>query len=179
MAALDGSSAEQSRQSETVAQLLTLRLAEAVASRELLLHELTAVIRQETKCDSIVILEADSSSKQRVVISHGLDEGRTAKLATALDGVQTDKQLKSIAEETNSAVINLKPEQRGPCHAGNFCRARLRSWGGLSLDPLLRIVELGRMYARLRERNRSSQQGEESDPAGASLMPGLFIPVRR
>ena len=43
--ALDRNAPDQSRQNETVAQLLTLRLAEAVASRELLLHELAAVVR--------------------------------------------------------------------------------------------------------------------------------------
>src|SRR5205807_312618 len=73
-AALDGSTVVQSRQSETVAQLLTLRLAEAVASRELLLHELAAVIRQETNCDSVVIFEPHSDAKQRVVIAHGLNQ---------------------------------------------------------------------------------------------------------
>ena len=59
-AALDRTAPDQLRQSETVAQLLTLRLAEAVASRELLLHELAAVIRQETNCRRVMIFEPDA-----------------------------------------------------------------------------------------------------------------------
>jgi transcriptional regulator with GAF, ATPase, and Fis domain/tetratricopeptide (TPR) repeat protein len=174
LAALDERTAKQSRQSETVTQLLTLRLAEAVASRELLLHELTAVIRQETKCDSIVILEADSSnSKQRVVVSYGLDQDRTTKLATAFSGVQTDKQIKAIAEKADAAVINLRPSNAVQATLVISPRQAAQPVGGLSLDPLLRIVELGMDVCALR--NRSSQQGpQESDLASASLMPGFI-----
>src|SRR6266850_5661698 len=50
---LDQTRPQQLLQRDTVVQLLTLRLAEAVASRELLLRELAAVIRQETNCSRI------------------------------------------------------------------------------------------------------------------------------
>jgi DNA-binding NtrC family response regulator/tetratricopeptide (TPR) repeat protein len=175
-AALDQRTIEQSRPSETVAQLLTLRLAEAVASRELLLHELAAVIRQETKSDSVVILEADSSnSKQRVIVGHGLDKDQTEKLATALGAVQTDKQLKAFGEKNNAAVIILKPSNAVPATVMISPRQAGELNGGLSLDPFLRIVELGMDVCALRERNRSGQQGApESGLAGASLMPGFI-----
>src|SRR2546430_5083665 len=79
-ASLDRSVAADSRRSETIAQLLTLRLAEAVASRELLLHELVAVIRQETKAKRIVIVEPNAEV-QRVVIAHGCDRTAGERLA--------------------------------------------------------------------------------------------------
>jgi len=41
------------------AQLLTLRLAEAVASRELLLRELVAVLHQEMRSRRVLVAEAD------------------------------------------------------------------------------------------------------------------------
>src|SRR6185503_16253123 len=82
-ATLDRTTHAQSRHSETVAQLLTLRLAEAVASRELLLHELAAVIRQETRCKSLAILD-----EQRVIVSHGLNDAESVKLAGAIRGAQ-------------------------------------------------------------------------------------------
>jgi DNA-binding NtrC family response regulator/tetratricopeptide (TPR) repeat protein len=174
-AALDQNTVEP-RHSETVAQLLTLRLAEAVASRELLLHELAAVIRQETKSDSVVILEADSSdSKQRVIVGHGLDKDQTGKLAAALEAVQTDKQLKAFGEKNNADVIILKPANALPATVMISPRQAAQLSGGLSLDPLLRIVELGMDVCALRERNRSGQQGApESGLAGASLMPGFI-----
>jgi hydrogenase-4 transcriptional activator len=174
-AALDQSTTRQSRHSETLAQLLTLRLAEAVASRELLLHELAAVIRQETKCDSVAILEANSNTKQRIVVSHGLDQDQMAQLTTALGGVQTDKQLKSIGDKADTAVIMMKPSNAPPAMLVISPSHAAQLDGGLSLDPLLRIVELGMDVCALRERNRSSQQGAtESQTTGASLMPGFI-----
>jgi transcriptional regulator with GAF, ATPase, and Fis domain/Tfp pilus assembly protein PilF len=174
-AALDQSTTRQSRHTETVAQLLTLRLAEAVASRELLLHELTAVIRQETKSQSVAIFEADSSNKkQRLVVSHGFDQDQAAKLATALEGLQRDNQIKSIAEKTNSAVIPLKPSNAPHATLVISPPEAAQLTEGLSLDPLLRIVELGMDVCALRERNRSSQGAQESALAGASIMPGFI-----
>ncbi|MCV4614924.1 hypothetical protein OFM04_34030, partial [Escherichia coli] len=48
----------------TLSQILTLRLAEAVASRELLLRELAAVVYQETDCRYAILLEPDRESKE-------------------------------------------------------------------------------------------------------------------
>jgi DNA-binding NtrC family response regulator/tetratricopeptide (TPR) repeat protein len=174
-AALDQSTAKSSRHGETVAQLLTLRLAEAVASRELLLHELAAVIRQETQDAGVLILDADSpNSNQRVVVSHGLDQDQTAKLAATLGPVRTDEQLEPIAKRMNATVINLKPGNAPHATVIISPRRAAQLEGGLSLDPLLRIVELGMDVCALRERNRSSQGSQESELAGASIMPGFI-----
>ena len=175
-AALDQTSARQSRHNDTIAQLLTLRLAEAVASRELLLHELAAVIRQETRCDSILIYEADStSSKPRVVVNHGLNEAQVSKLVSGLGGVQTDSQLKSFAEKANAAVITLRPTNAPHATLLISPTQAARLGESLSLDPLLRIAELGMDLCALRERNRSSQSGsEESDLMSTTLMPGFI-----
>ena len=175
-AALDQTAANQSRHSDTIAQLLTLRLAEAVASRELLLHELAAVIRQESRCHSIVISEVDpTSSKPRVVVNHGLSEAQLAKLADALGGVKTGSQLKSFAERANVAAINLKPANAPNATLLISPRQAAQLGEGLSLDPLLRIAELGMDVCALRERNRSSQSGaEDSELTSTSLMPGFI-----
>src|SRR6185436_16002541 len=106
---------------------------------------------------------------------HGLSEAGAAKLANALDGVQTDKQLRSLAERSGAAAIVLKPTNAthatlliSPAQAAEL-------GGGLSLDPLLRIVELGMDVCALRERNRTNQSGsEESELTSASLMPGII-----
>ncbi|MFN2576101.1 MAG: sigma 54-interacting transcriptional regulator [Pyrinomonadaceae bacterium] len=174
-AALDGSTAEQPRQSETVAQLLTLRLAEAVASRELLLHELAAVIRQETNCDSVVIFEPQSDSKQRIVIAHGLDQQQSSGLATRIAAVTSNTQRESLARKLHAAIITLKASNAAPATLIISPREAAELTGGLSLDPLLRIVELGLDVCALRERNRTSQgRGEETDLAGSGLMPGFI-----
>lgn len=171
--ALDRSTPKPLRSSETVAQLLTLRLAEAVASRELLLHELAAVIRQETACDGVMILEPDTTgAKQRVVLSHGLDDRQTAAMLKALPGSRKEA---GAIENLNAAVIPLRPSNAPPATLIVAPPDAAQMRDGLSLDPLLRIVELGMDVCALRERNRSSQYAaEESDLTSASLMPGFI-----
>ena len=176
VAALMENGDERSRRGDTVAQLLTLRLAEAVASRDLLLHELSAVIRQETKCDRVLVFEKDpAEAKLRVVISHGFNETEIAELAGRLEGIDTDKQTKPFLEESGVAAITLKPANAPHVILIMSPGEAAQLGDGLSLEPLLRIVELGLDLCALRDRNRAHQSGaEESDLAGTSLMPGFI-----
>ena len=96
-AALDRNAPDQSRQNETVAQLLTLRLAEAVASRELLLHELAAVVRQETNCRRVMILEPDANG-QRVVVAHGYSPDESSALAAHYVALKPDAPIEPFAK---------------------------------------------------------------------------------
>jgi DNA-binding NtrC family response regulator/tetratricopeptide (TPR) repeat protein len=172
--ALDETAGEPSRQSETVAQLLTLRLAEAVASRELLLHELAAVIRQETRCDKVLIAEVDATeAKQRIVIAHGMKPNDSAAVVAELN--QAGNQLKSLARKYNAAVISLKPGNAPPATLMIVPPQAAQLAGGLSIEPLLRIVELGMDVCALRERDRSAHgRAHELELAGTSLMPGFI-----
>ena len=173
-AELDRTAPDSTRRSETVAQLLTLRLAEAVASRELLLRELAAVIRQETNCRRVVIVEPDGEA-QRVVIAHGFDKNQSEKLAVEFAAITRDAQIDSFAKRNDAARINLKSMNAPPATVMISPRDRASLPGGLSLDPLLRVVELGLDVCALREHTRVSQgSGEESTSAGASLMPGFI-----
>ena len=111
--ALDHTGPDQSRQNETVAQLLTLRLAEAVASSELLLHELAAVIRQETNCRRVMIFEPDEVV-QRVVVAHGYCRTRASALAAECATLKADAQIEPFAKKRDVAVINLKSSNAPP-----------------------------------------------------------------
>ncbi|MGH9902247.1 MAG: tetratricopeptide repeat protein, partial [Pyrinomonadaceae bacterium] len=89
LADLSRTSAEQRNEPSALAQLLTMRLAEAVASRELLLRELAAVIHQETHASRVLITEADEGGGPRVVVAHGCTNEEGVRLATALDTAKT------------------------------------------------------------------------------------------
>ncbi len=172
--ALDSTGPDQSRQNETVAQLLTLRLAEAVASRELLLHELAAVIQQETNCRRVMILEPDASG-QRVVVAHGYTPDEASVLAADCAALKPDAPIEPLAKKRDVAIINLKSSNAPPATLIISPRDRVKLPGGLSLDPLLRVVELGMDVCALRERSRGNQgPAEETASAGASLMPGFI-----
>ena len=174
-AALDQTKPQQLLQRDAVVQLLTLRLAEAVASRELLLRELAAVIRQETNCNKIVVIEPGEDGHQRVVIAHGFLKNESSALAEEFAEVKGGSQLESFARRQDVAVIALKSANAPPATVLISPRERSELPGGLSLEPLLRVVELGMDVCALRVRGRTGQgPEEESALAGASLMPGFI-----
>ncbi len=174
-AALDQTTPQQLRQRETIAQLLTLRLAEAVASRELLLRELAAVVRQETNSGRVVIIEPDEGDRQRVVIAHGCSRKESEAWAEDYAKLKKDSHGEAFAKKYNLAVINLKPSNAPPATLLISPRDRAELSGGLSLEPLLRVVELGMDVCALRVRTRSASGAEEGSAlAGSGLMPGFI-----
>ena len=174
-AALDRTTPQQLRQREAVLQLLTLRLAEAVASRELLLRELAAVIRQETNCRRVVIIEPEEGDHQHVVVAHGCVTNESTALADEFAALDKDSQREVFARKHNVAIIGLKPSNAPPATLLISPRDRVQLPGGLSLDPLLRVVELGMDVCALRIRSRAGHgPEEESTLAGSSLMPGFI-----
>ncbi|MFS8086004.1 MAG: sigma 54-interacting transcriptional regulator, partial [Acidobacteriota bacterium] len=173
--ALDKTGPQQQRQHETVLQLLTLRLAEAVASRELLLRELAAVIRQETNCRKVLIIEPEEGGLQRVVIAHGCVKNEGSTWANEYASLEKDSQRQAFAKKQNLAVITLKSTNGPPATLMISPRERAQLPGGLSLDPLLCVVELGMDVCALRSRTRSgSDAKKENNLAGSSLMPGFI-----
>lgn len=173
-ASLGRNAAVDSRRSETIAQLLTLRLAEAVASRELLLHELAAVMRQETQAQRIVITEPNADA-QRVVIAHGCDRAEAERLAERFAAAQEDAERRAFARKDDVAVIALEPSNAPPATLLISPSNRADLPGALTLRPLLRIVELGLDLCALRENTRTARAADdEAASAGASLMPGFI-----
>jgi transcriptional regulator with PAS, ATPase and Fis domain/Tfp pilus assembly protein PilF len=174
-ALLDKTGPQQQRQREAVLQLLTLRLAEAVASRELLLRELAAVVRQETNCRKVIIIEPDEGGRQRVVIAHGYVKNEASELADQFASLENDAQSQVFAKKQNLALIALKSTNGLPATLMISPSERAELPGGFSLDPLLRVVELGMDVCALRSRTRSGPDTEEESAlAGASLMPGFI-----
>ena len=174
-AALAQTTPQQIRQRDTVLQLLTLRLAEAVASRELLLRELAAVIRQETNSRRVVIIEPDEGETQRVVIAHGCSRNEIQAWADEFAAVKKEPQREAFARKHNVAIITLRSSNGLPATLLISPPDRAKLPGGLSLDPLLRVVELGMDVCALRVRTRTrSDTGEERALAGSSPMPGFI-----
>ena len=175
LAAHDQTAPQQQRQREAVIQLVTLRLAEAVASRALLLRELAAVIRQETEARRIVIFELGEEQRQEVVIALGCENKQAAALADEFASVNSDSARERFAKKHDAALITLRSSDSLPATLFISPRDRAQFSGGLALGPLLRVVELGMDLCALRERARTGQKAEEDGAlAGASLMPGFI-----
>jgi hydrogenase-4 transcriptional activator len=175
MAALDRTTPRQQRQRDAGVQLLTLRLAEAVASRELLLRELAAVIRQETNARRVFIFEPDEEQRQRVVIAHGWRNKESTALADAFAAHERDSEREPLARKHDAAVITLRPCNALPATLLISPRDCAQLPGGLALEPLLRVVELGMDVCALRARAYAGGSPEqESVLAGSGLMPGFI-----
>ncbi|OLE51517.1 MAG: hypothetical protein AUG51_22300 [Acidobacteria bacterium 13_1_20CM_3_53_8] len=175
LASLDRNAPERQRESSALTQLLTLRLAEAVASRELLLRELVAVIHQETGASRVVIFEPGGAGKLKTVFAHGSTSTESERIAEQLFGWEDAGERKILEKKLDASIITLRSSNSTPAILFTSPRERAQFPGGVSLEPLLRVVELGMDVCALRARAQSGHGTEVQDTlTGSSLMPGFI-----
>lgn len=163
------------RPSTVVSQLLTVRLAEATASRELLFRELVAVLQQESKARKIIIAEPNDQKRLYPFITHGYSPDESSELVEKFNVAHLKNDDRTFARTKNLSVIHLRPSNAP--HAWLIINpssgAVLNDDG--SLQPLIRVVELGLDVISLREKDKSAPVEEESSPyTSQSLMPGFI-----
>ncbi len=175
LANLDRTTPERTEEQSALTQLLTLRLAEAVTSRELLLRELVAIMRQETSAKCVMITEPGEHDEQRVVIAQGCTPAESAKLASQMDQATDEQSQAAFAKKNDAALLHLRPSHALPATLYLSPRNRAKLPGGLSLDPLLRVAELGMDVCALRGGSqKGSRVQQPAEMTGASLMPGFI-----
>ncbi len=174
LAALDRNAPERRDEPSALTQLLTLRLAEAVASRELLLRELASVLHQETRARQVLITEAGEGNRPKVVASHGLTNDEGERLAQAMAELNTEAERERFASGKDAAITLLRATNAAP--ALLYLAPRAASLPeGISLQPLLRVVELGMDVCGLRERERAGRGPQEQTTyVDQSLLPGFI-----
>lgn len=172
---LDRFAPERSEEHAALPQLLTLRLAEAVTSRELLLRELAAIMRQETNAKRVVITEPGEHNRRRVVISHGSTPAESTKIAEDMDQLSDDEALARYAKKNDAAILQLRSSHAPPATLYISPRSRATLPGGLSVEPLIRVAELGMDVCALRAgAQKGSGVQQPAALAGTSLMPGFI-----
>jgi hydrogenase-4 transcriptional activator len=175
LANLDRSAPGRSQEQSALTQLLTLRLAEAVASRELLLRELAAVMSQETNAKKVLIIEKGENNQQRTVIAHGWNPRESGTIAAEVSQLRDDDARERYAKAHDTVVIPLRPSNAAPATLCLSPRSRANVPGAISLDPLLRVVELGMDVCALRAgTNKGSGTQQSAELTGTSLMPGFI-----
>ncbi|MEP6946465.1 MAG: sigma 54-interacting transcriptional regulator [Acidobacteriota bacterium] len=163
------------RANSVVSQLLTVRLAEATASRELLFRELVAVLQQESNAKRIIIAQLNEQKRLYPFITHGYSPQESNDLVGKLNDAQQNDNVKSFSRTKNVAVIPLRSTAGAPA----FLLMNPQSGAVLSddssLNPLLRVVELGMDLVALREKDKSQPtETDESPYTSNSLMPGFI-----
>lgn len=174
LAALDRSRPVKAQESSTLMQLLTLRMAEASASRELLLAELSSMLHQEMRARLVIISEPDEEQHERVVVSHGGTTEDVFVIVKAFEKLKTEKERERFSSERNITIKMLHAPNAKPAALLISPRnATLPS--GVSLDPLLRVAELGLDVCALREKDRSMRGShEQAGHEDQSLLPGFI-----
>jgi DNA-binding NtrC family response regulator/tetratricopeptide (TPR) repeat protein len=175
LANLDQNTPERSQEQSALTQLLTLRLAEAVASRELLLRELAAVMSQETSAQRVLIVEDGDNNQPRVVVSHGWSPAEGARIAEEVKRLPDEGSRERYQRSRDIAIVALRSTNAPPATLFLAPRGGATLPGSLSLEPLLRVVELGMDVCALRAgttKGTGTQQSAEQ--TGTSLMPGFI-----
>jgi hydrogenase-4 transcriptional activator len=154
---LDGEAPDRRTDPLALSQLLTLRLVNAAASRELLLHELAAVLHQESIAERIMIAEAHPDGHFHKVASYGLSFDECNLLARDLQDVRNDEHCALYGTKHNASVILLRPQNAQPAVLFIGPRTDELLLDGLSLDPLLRVTTMGLEICALRDRVPGAQ----------------------
>ncbi|HEX7332970.1 MAG TPA: sigma 54-interacting transcriptional regulator, partial [Pyrinomonadaceae bacterium] len=171
---LDGEAPDRRTDPVALSQLLTLRLVNAAASRELLLHELAAVLHQESIAEEIMIAEAHPDGHVVKVASYGLSFEESNVLVSDLQNLRNDEDCAAYGVKHNASVILLRPQNAQPAVLFIAPRTEELLLDGLSLDPLLRVTTMGLEICALRERIPGAQGGPHPVARADQKIPGLI-----
>src|SRR5262249_55064321 len=141
---------QRTQEQSALTQLLTLRLAEAVASRELLLRELAAVMRQETGAEKVLISEQGERNEPRVVVAMGCPPPESAKIGAELNALNDPQSRQRYGRKQDAEIIVLKSSNAPAAYLYLAPHERSTLPKGVALEPLLRVVELGLDVCALR-----------------------------
>ena len=163
------------RAHSAVSQLLTLRLAEATASRELLFRELVAVLQQESQAKNIIIAELNDQKRFYPFITHGYVPGESMELLVKFNEAIAKNALEKFAKTKNLSIHHLRAPSAPNAYLIISPNAGAVLNDGSSLQPLLRVVELGMDVCALRDKDKGQFVEEETSPfTSNSLMPGFI-----
>lgn len=165
----------QKRVNSVVSQLLTVRLAEATASRELLFRELVAVLQQESNAKKIIIAQHNEQKRLYPFITHGYSPPESNDLSVRLNEAIVKGEEKAFSRAKNIAVFHLRGTAAQPAVLVINPQSGAVLSDESALTPLLRVVELGMDVIALRERDKSQPTETDASPyTSNSLMPGFI-----
>ena len=145
-----------------------LRLAGAASSRELLLHELTAIISQELKAEPVIVYKIEAEEKLRPQIWQGCDE-------------QAAEELSARVAQARAAATPLLRAALYELSEGSAAKLTLYL-GNLSdagrphrqfIEPLIRLAEMGLELCVLRSHVRTIQGYESGADRKEIELPGM------
>ncbi len=174
-AAVPRSSEKPARTNSVVSQLLTVRIAEAIASRELLFRELVAVLQQDSRAKKIIIAETDAEKRLYPFITHGYSPTESNELLAKFQSAREKGTEAAFIRSRNIGLFPLKASNAPAAYLLIHPLSGAVLNDESPLQPLLRVVELGMDVISLRDKDRSEPIETKSSPyTSNSLMPGFI-----
>src|SRR5207247_9177845 len=136
--------------------MLSVRLAEATASRELLFRELVAVLQQESNASKIIIAQQNDQQRLYPFITHGYSPPESNELVTKLNEARAAGDEKTFKRVKNVAVFQLQGSVAPPAVLIISPASGAVLNDDSTFAPLLRVVDLGMDVIALREKHRST-----------------------
>src|SRR6185295_14504725 len=113
--------------------------------------------------------------RSKVVMAYGCTAAEGAQLVEAVSDVKTEDQRSQLALKHDALVIQLRDKSAMPATLFIAPRASALLPGGGSLDPLVRIAELGLELGALRDSARADRSTQNvSMFANQSIVPGFI-----
>jgi transcriptional regulator with GAF, ATPase, and Fis domain/DNA-binding transcriptional regulator YbjK len=162
-------------QHSNVSQLITSRLAEATASRELLFREFIAVLQQDSKAKKIILAEPNENNRVVPFITHGYSPEESNLLVARFAEAINKQELKQFSRTRNLACFSMKGT--AATHAWLIISPASNAVlnDGSPIQPLIRIVELAMDVIAFREKEKAPADSLASDAqAAGSMLPGFI-----
>ncbi len=160
---------------DSLVHLLTLRLTEAVASRELLLRELAAVMKNETNAERVLLIGQGVNEQPAFLMSYGWSDDEATAIINRIDHQQSEREIEKIASDLNISIITLRPSNASAITIVTSPHSIPLLAGDLSIEPILRVVELGLDVCAFREAmNGASSVSHQAKSPRPSPMPGFI-----
>jgi hydrogenase-4 transcriptional activator len=155
--------------------LLILRLTESASSRELLLHEFSAILQQESRAKKILIAEEKEDKKLAPFVFNGFSEAEAAEIAAQLQNAHNHDRVKDFANAKNFFVSSFAAANAPSAFLILAPRNNAKLADGTDIQPLVKIVELGLENCALREKNKTKRADiETSVRIEDDLLPGFI-----
>lgn len=168
---------EKTPEKPTNAHLLMLRLLESISSRELLFRELMAILQQEGKSKKIIIAESKDGGKLSSSFIDGFNPSESLNLLNKLHDAHIRNNLDNFIKDKNLAVFNLRAPNSLSATLIISPASKAVLADGSSIQPLLRVVELGMEVCSFRENIENSPNPNISDSSpltSQNLMPDFI-----
>jgi hydrogenase-4 transcriptional activator len=159
----------------SASQLITARLADATATRELMFRELVAVLQQESGAKRVIVAEVNKGDRFFPFITHGYSPTESNELVTKLNEARQKGEEKSFARGRGIAVYELKGASSTPALLIISPASGALLGDGGSIAPLLKVVELGLDVIALRENDHALPKEQTvRGAATSSIIPGFI-----